>query len=262
MGSATRTLYVRGYPPIRSPGSVPAGGGSARYPQASAPPGAPQFWFDAQDINLLGNAGIANLDPIGTWKNKGSLGASGDIVQGVAGQRPKFSLVASAPKINSLSAVRFTAAGSTFLTSASVASMPQPNLVAIIVRRSASADGVWFDGLTGHRHQIWYDSVANKFSLFAGTVVNANVGPTLNGYDLVVATFNGASTALRVNLSAATIGNPGANDMTGATIGSNSDPSGYIDGDVVEALVYNGTLPLATDVEAYFQAKYGSTWPQ
>lgn len=252
------------YPPLRPLGAVPSGGGSARYPDDLAPPGFSglRAWYDAQDINLLGNVGIADLDPIGTWKNKGSLGSAADIVQGVAGQRPKFSLVASAGKISNRSAVRFVAASNTYLQSASFAALTQPNLIALVLRRSASADGVWFDGMTLHRQQVWYDSIANKFSIYAGTVRNADIGPTLNGYDLVVATFNGASTAMRVNLTNAVIGNPGTQDMTGVTIGCNSDPASPIDGDVAEALVYNGTLPTVADVEAYFRAKYGQTWPQ
>lgn len=63
---------------------------------ASAAPTAPAnltalvFWVDPFDINLLGNAGIANNDPIGTWKNKGTSGASGDWLQAGGAFKPLF----------------------------------------------------------------------------------------------------------------------------------------------------------------------------
>lgn len=48
------------------------------------------LWLDGFDINLLGNSGISNDDPIGTWKNKGASGAALDVTQAVAGNKPLF----------------------------------------------------------------------------------------------------------------------------------------------------------------------------
>src|SRR6266446_5458351 len=107
MGSATRIRpgYVGGYPPLRGPGAQPADGGSARYPSDLIPPGAAVLWYDAQDINLLGNVGINDADPIGTWKNKGSLGSAADLLQASAPNRPLFRKIAAVGKINNLSAL-------------------------------------------------------------------------------------------------------------------------------------------------------------
>lgn len=63
------------------------------------------FWIDGFDINLASNAGIANNDPIGTWKNKGTQGAANDVVQAAGASKPIFKTAA----INGHAAILFTA---------------------------------------------------------------------------------------------------------------------------------------------------------
>lgn len=53
------------------------------------PAGSPVIWLDAFDVNA-GAAQPANLDPVTTWKNKGSLGATGDVTQTEPTFRPTF----------------------------------------------------------------------------------------------------------------------------------------------------------------------------
>jgi hypothetical protein len=253
---------IPAYPATTSP-HYP-GVGSPHYPAAGAiPPGAPVLWFDAQDINLLGNVGVADNDPIGTWKNKGSFGASGDVVQGTAANRPLFKLVAAAGKLNNLSALRGDGSNDN-LVSGVTAVMTQPNLVCAVVRRSSTTDSVWIDGRvnTNRIEVIYLNSSADQVAVNAGSSQVSNKVVTQNTYHQVCATLNGASTALRVNKATATIGNAGTQTADGITLFSNADPSAYMSGDIAEVLVYSGSLPTVADVEAYFDAKYGSSWPQ
>jgi hypothetical protein len=220
------------------------------------PPGAPVLWYDAQDVNF-GAAQPADGAAVTTWKNKGSAGAGGDATQGVAGARPTFRLVGDVGTINDLSAVSFD--GGDLLRSGAVSAMAQPTMIASVVQFNGGA--VFHDGRDGvSRNQVWVGG--GFFSLYAGSVVTGNIAAVVGSYHQQVSVFNGASTTIRVDKADSSTGNPGAAGLDGITIGAGGDDSGPLTGHVVELLVYNGSLPSVADVEAYFDTKYGGTWPQ
>ena len=53
-------------------------------PGTPSPPGTPLLWFDGADFNGSKNAGITQGDTLTAWVNKGSVGASGDLIVGGA----------------------------------------------------------------------------------------------------------------------------------------------------------------------------------
>ena len=65
----------------------------------------PLIWLDASDVSTMfvdsdGTVPVvASGDPVGRWRNKGTLGAAGDAVQTVSAQRPVFREAAGNPCI-------------------------------------------------------------------------------------------------------------------------------------------------------------------
>lgn len=235
----------------------------------AGPPGSPAYWFDAQDINLAGNGGVLDSDPIGTWNNKGYFGATADAVQATGANRPLIKLIAQAGKLNGLSAVRFDGVNDNLKTGA-VTALAQPNTWAVVLRLSSvSVDQNMIDGRTsgGNRNAIIFDfTVSGKLQMYAGTA-RSLVTPTLNAYHMLICTFNGASSTARADLNTIALGgSPGATPVDGLSLGSEGFPSAFMNGDIVELLGYNGTapnvLPDPLAIEAYFKAKYGASWPQ
>ncbi len=54
----------------------------------TTPGGSPIVWLDGTDTNLTGNSGIADGGVVTTWKNKGSGGATYDVAQATAANKP------------------------------------------------------------------------------------------------------------------------------------------------------------------------------
>lgn len=238
--------------------NVPSGGNVP--PTAPTPPLSPYLWYDAQNINLLANVGINDGDPIGTWKNAGSAGVAGDLVQATALNKPTFKKIASAGKLNNLSSAGFS--GAKFVTVAAGLTLNQRDLVAIIVRTNNLGNVVVCQSDPGSAQQLFLNSVGPFWHLYAGTDQDTSIVPTANVYHPLLIDWNGASTVFRADKAAGVVGNPGALNGTGFTLGATSAGTSGITGEIVECLVYSGTLPAVTDVEAYFDAKYGAGWPQ
>lgn len=223
------------------------------------PPASPYLWYDAQDINLGGNAGILDTDPIGTWKNKGSAGVAGDLTQAVGANKPLFKKLGLAGKLNNLSTVTF---GAKWVTVAAGLSVNQPDLVAIVLKTTNLNSIVVYQMTAGGAQQLAINPVGGFWELYAGTVQNTSIAATINNYHLLLTTWNAASTGFRADLATGTVpGTVGTQNGTGFTLGS--DPGGLnpMAGEIAECIVWN-TVPANADVEGYFNAKYGSTWPQ
>lgn len=242
---------------------------AAHFPADLVAPGAPQYWFDAQDVNLLGNAGLANNAPIATWSNKGSFGATANAVQATGANQPLFKTVAQAGKLQGLSAIRFDGSNDNLKTGV-VATIAQPNIWAVILRLSSVAtDQNMVDGRVPptNRNAIIFDfTVSGKLQMYAGTA-RSLITPTVNAYHMLICTFNGASSSARADLNTVALGgSPGTAVVDGVCLGSEPTPSAFMNGDIVELLGYNGTapnvLPDPLAIEAYFKAKYGASWPQ
>lgn len=86
-------MYRSTYRSARRPGYPTS---ASHYPQdvptAPANLAGMPMWLAGWDVNLALNVGIADNDPIGTWKNKGAGGATYDVTQGTAADKPLFKL--------------------------------------------------------------------------------------------------------------------------------------------------------------------------
>jgi len=247
--------YRPAYPASTSPHYPSVG--SPHYPDVLGPPGAPILWFDAQDINLLGNAGIADNDPVGTWKNKGSLGTAGDLVQATAGFRPKFKKIASAGKLGNLSGVLADGVDDTMST-AGFAAKAQPNFYIAVMRIDNTA-AAWIlqngDGGGVQRNQI--SSAGTTLNLYAGSVYASAAAVVQGTFHTVAGLFNGATSIAYVDGAAAASGNAGAQPLGAFEIFAAAAGT-FFTGYLIELLGYN-SAQAEPAARAYLAAKYGVT---
>lgn len=238
------------------------GSNAAHYPSdiltpPAPPPGTPEIWYSSRDVDLLVNATMTDGMALGTWKNKGAVGAGGDALQAVAGSKPLFKALAALGKLNNAPSVAGN--GSRWMQTAALTNIPQPNMTVAVVRYNASGT-VTCDGSAAARHVIY----TNPFwSLYAGAgPVSSARDPSENTYQQLNVLWNGASTVMRTNKSAiAGFGSPGAHGSDMITLFANFDGTGGLDGELVEFLLY-GTPPAAGDVEAWLDTAFGGSWPQ
>ncbi len=264
---------IQGSPPVSRPGtariacfpgattlSISIEGG-AYVTLGNSPPGTPTLWFDAQNIDGLGNSSLVDGQQIGTWTNLSSLGAAANAVQATGGLRPTFKLLGSSGKINNKSSVLFTP--TQWMQTPNVANQAQPNVICAVMKPIAG-NGTIADGNDGvNRNDLLFSG--GTFQLFAGTsLYNSAIAATAGSYHVLRALFNAASSTIRVNKATSTAGtSPGTAILDGLSIGVAGDATTPINGEIVELLVYGaGTAPADALLDAYFDTKYGSSWPQ
>jgi hypothetical protein len=226
--------------------------------QALSPPGSPLLWFDGQDVDGLGNANAALIDgqQIGTWVNKGSLGAAANAVQATAGIRPLFRKIAVPGKIGNLSALEGD--GTKQLASALFASQVQPITWAIVVRCTGAGSQIFFSGPGGgHAHQL-YVTGGTSLNAFAGT--NAVTGQVIvaNTFHQLGMVGNGAATT--GDKDGVSVGPfaGGANDITGVSLFADTTPASFMTGFIAEVAAWQGAAPTLAARTAYFTAKFGA----
>src|SRR4029079_6438696 len=76
------------------------------------------------------------------------------------------------------------------------------------------------DGGTGGREGLDWVVTTGQLQMTGAGVANSGVFITAGSYNLVVMSFNGASSSLRLNGVAGSVGNPTPGGMTGVTLGS------------------------------------------
>lgn len=225
-----------------------------------SPPGSPVFWFDAQNIDGTANSSLVDGQALGTWINGGSTGAGGNAVQATGGLRPTFKKVASAGKLNNLSSVLFTP--TQWMQTANTATFAQPNVICVITKIAAASTIV--DGNDAvNRNDIL--SSAGTWQQFAGTALyNSTLASGVGTYHVLRSLYNTTSSTIRANKVTSTPGtSPGAASIDGISLGVAGDATSPLNGEIVEVVVYGaGTAPADALLDAYFDAKYGSSWPQ
>lgn len=271
-GGAERLAYdisaAQGYTELlaalRATGA--AGGGAAEWlalelaSLSPPPPGTPVFLFDAQNIDGTANSSLVDGQTLGTWINGGSTGAGGNAVQATGGLRPTFKKVASAGKLNNLSSVLFTP--TQWMQTANTATFAQPNVICVITKIAAAstiADGN--DAV--NRNDIL--SSAGTWQQFAGTALyNSTLASGVGTYHVLRSLYNTTLSTIRANKVTSTPGtSPGAASIDGISLGVAGDATSPLNGEIVEVVVYGaGTAPADALLDAYFDAKYGSSWPQ
>lgn len=95
------------------------------------------------------------------------------------------------------------------------------------------------DGNTADSGDIWTPGVTPGIALYAGSSAASNGALAVGAWGSVAAVFNGASSSLKVDQTAATTGNPGAASAGGLTLGAQASGAGPANIQVAEEIVYS-----------------------
>jgi hypothetical protein len=231
-----------------------SGGGAISPPAQSTL----SLWFSAQDVDGFSNALLTDGSHPNSWHNKGTTGTTGDAtVSGTA----TFNLVAQAGYLNNKSSVSFNGTNTKF-TSGAISNLTQSNMMMVIYKLASSKTQILVDGNNDTNRESIYLDASNNLTLYAGGAGNtAPWGPAVNStYNFAIVTFNGTSTRVRINNWPVAIpsGTPGTGSIDGIQFGSGRS-GGFLNGEIVEILVWHGTLPTEADAASYATAVYGSS---
>lgn len=173
-----------------------------------------------------------------TINTSGATGAriSGarDLYQGTAANQPILTIAAAGNYL--------TFDGSNDYLKAAAFALAQPETVYFVGSQVTwLINESWFDGgTTGARYMNMYQSVTTPtISLNAGTAGAVTAAPAVGTNVIITAKYQSATSSLRVNRGAASVGDAGTRDANGFTIGSNSDATGLANITAQEVLVYS-----------------------
>lgn len=241
--SSYRSTYRAGY----RIGAYPTESGAA----------FPSLWYDAQDIDLLGNTTMVDAQAVVTWKNKGTLGAAGDLGQGTGALRPVFRLVATSGKLNDKSAVQSD--GTQWMVSPAFTTQVQPTLIAIVFRATdlVPAFSVLYDGISDHQ-SIWYAGSTGAISIYAGSIVASSQTVVTTTWETCLTRFAGTGSYNRFNGAQSAALNPGTGTLSACRLFTDNG-SNITKGMIAEFRLYSGATPDPAQVESELIAKLGAT---
>jgi hypothetical protein len=236
-----------------------------------------RVWLDARNIDGLGNASLADNDPITTWQDLGSIGD--DPTQGGASTlKPTFIASCTGGK----ACARFdggdflratTAANYIFLhdgTGATIISVVKTSASAIgtIIATASGAPAV--RGV-GHRYNTTFrasyfmsDGVSLQLNVSAA---NNTVGTAV--FNMMASTLVNVATDLDVFVDGSSVATgtvvtfSGAAPAAALTVGAASSGASNLTGDVLQVLIYGGAPDLSqrTAVETWVECVYGGSLP-
>lgn len=205
------------------------------------------LWLDAADASTITVDGSNNVSE---WRDKS--GNARHAAQSTALNRPSYT---SGGQVNGINAPTFNGTSHHLLTPSVTQAQPTTVFVALRPTSNTLYRGV-FDGTTA-RNAIY--GLNGTLNIFAGTELVGTTALTLNSAAQLTAVFNGSSSSLRVNRSAQSSGNSGANSLSGNIyIGRSSNT--YWEGQIAEVVAYSAVLS-ASDrdaVETYLASKWGT----
>ncbi len=241
---------------------------------------APDGWWRAD----LGHA-LADSDPVTSWANQGTAGASGDVGQGTSTLQPTF--VASHASFNGQSAIDFdggdvlyAAAGTwweqaadgeslTIITIGRVTLGTANQNTLCNIRQQVTVGGFQLTSNPGGSGRWYVYDVGN-----AANLTQAYAGNVQNAVDTVAALFEGAVSPSNdtralwldgafVNSSSGDLGRIGATLARELTIGGNSQTAGTYVGQIAEVLYLKRLLSAAEDaaLTSYLNDRYGLSLP-
>lgn len=103
----------------------------------------------------------------------------------------------------------------------------QPETIYVLGKQVTwTANDRWFDGNTNLSGTLQQRVGSPQVGIVAAAAVG-NISPTLDTYCVISCVFNGASSRVQLNHTAAVSGDVGAGDMGGLTLGANGTPGTY-----------------------------------
>lgn len=126
-------------------------------------------------------------------------------------------------------------------------------------------DTLWSStgGATEDDWNIFQNSATPQIALFAGSTAASNGGLAVGAYGILVATFNGASSSLQINLGTPTTGDPGAISGTGISVGTNGNATTGWANIALKGCGYSSSALTASQIEQMvwsMAARHGITF--
>jgi hypothetical protein len=170
---------------------------------------SPAAWFRRGDWTVTGSG-------ISQWND--SSGNGRHLLQGTDAARPAG---------QSDGSVLFN--GTSHFLKTAPFTLNQPTWVVMALKQvSWTGNDRIFDGNAQNACALFQGIATPGLRIYAGSSLSQNSELAVGVAGVVSAVFNGASSSLRVNNTAATTGNPGTNNMGGFTLaanGANTEPS-------------------------------------
>lgn len=211
------------------------GGGPA--PPAFVPPVPdPLVWFDAT------SEAYANGDPVTAATDR-----SGNSRNATGGSPPTF----VTNVINGLSVYRFD--GTNDMLQTPLFAMTQPLNLFILGKAALNGANLYFcDDRAGGNSLAMHKSSGDTLNIVGG---GSLVGPALDtSFHVMSGLYNGASSVVRLDGGAGTTGNAGTAAPSGVTLGAYAAGIAFLNGDIVEYLLYGDLAPGEADTVIGYMA--------
>jgi hypothetical protein len=189
--------------------------------------------FDTANLIALYNGDTLPTDPAGSWVDQSANGFDLTLVNGPG-------IVIGA--INNHFALRFNGINQRGFTAAFARN--QPTTVYIVFRNVVLNNGRIIDGLAVDTNIIWTQAL-NQINIFAGTNLIQAVANILI-YDIYTGVYNGVTSENRINNAAALVGNAGAGNASGLTVGSGAGGANLCNCEIAYLILRQGADSTAT----------------
>lgn len=136
----------------------------------------------------------------------------------------------------------------------------QPTMVYLVAKQLAWGNRYLHDGNTTDSLVLYQNTASPQLALYAGSFSGNNSNATVGSKVVISELFNGASSAIGVNMTAeVTSGDVGAGNAGGFTLGANPNPGSYANIQVYEVIIYNVAHDAATraNIRRALMSKHG-----
>jgi hypothetical protein len=202
--------------------------------------GGTYAWYDSSDLTTITKDG-SNF--VSLWKDKLLSGV--DLIQGTGSYQPLWSA----------DGILFDGVDNYLKTAE--ADYNQPELIFAVMKQVTwtANDRLW-DGNAVDSGQLRQATATPRMYIIAPTTGVYTADLALDTLGIVRVLYNGASSRIQVNAGAPSLGDAGANDMDGFTLGCRGSVGQYGNIEVKEIVMRTSTTSEA-DIYAYLAAKHG-----
>jgi hypothetical protein len=233
-------------------GAGPTGSAVAAFDPLSL---SPVVWFKADAGTSTTTDGAA----VSSWADQS--GNARNATQATGSLQPAYKAAIQ----NGLPILRWSGSFGTNLGVSFGATLSQPTTMFLVFSatgRALNPKGLIDGDGVGGRNALAFFASDETMGQYAGTTILTGAAQTIpTGFMVMSALFNGASSQVWKNGTSYLTGNPGANSISGLTIGNrfSKDTTNTLQGDIGELLVYNSALsvPNRQSVESYLATRWG-----
>jgi len=212
------------------------GGGGETYPTV-LDDGNTVAWFDY-------TKGITEVTGVSKWEDQSGNG--NDLEQATGSKQP----------VLTSNGILFDG---DFMSTATI-TLTQPEFLYAVFRQVTWTDAEYFfDGKSAAHGMIRQNGTTPNIQAYAGSLSSDNSNLAVNTFGIVRVLFNGVSSKLQVNETAAITGDFGSTDMNGLVLGGRADDQLYGHVEFKELILrkVSDTSGNETDIYNYLASKYG-----